>query len=110
MKQASILWVSAPARLEDIIQPDNGVSHPYTVAKAIRLTWDDYENFVTDFLVKRDFIEENAGLCKMDETGVWHCLLVLHRGHTDGVLVMPEEQGSAYHMAYLPTGADQYAE
>ena len=103
-------WVSTPARLEDILQPDNGENRQYAVTKAIRLAWDDYENFVTDFLVKRDFIEENAGLCKVDEHGVWHCLLVLHRGHTDGVLVMPGVDGNSRHMAYLPSGADQYPE
>ena len=110
MKKAEIFWVPAPARLEDIIQPHISEAHPFVVAKAIRLPWEDYENFVTDFLVEREFLTNNADVCKVDEDGTWHCLLVLQRGHTDGVLAMPDEQGRFRSMAYLPNGADRYPE
>ena len=103
-------WVPDPARLEDLIQPNISESRQFVVAKAIRLPWDDYENFVTDLLVDREFLTENADVCTVDDDGTWHCLLVLHRGHTDGVLVMPDEQNRFRSMAYLPNGADQYEE
>ena len=47
----------------------------------------DYENFTTDMIADRQFIEDNASLCSRGET--WRCILVQQRGRTDGVLVLP---------------------
>ena len=59
----------------------------YQIVKVIKLTKIDYENFITDMIADRQFIEDNAALCS--QGGVWRCLLVQQRGRSDGVLVMP---------------------
>ena len=55
----------------------------------VKLAKIDYENFITDMLADRQFIEDHAALCAKGE--VWRCILVQQRGHADGVLVMPED-------------------
>ena len=73
--------------------------HPYTIVEEVRLSHIDYENFTTDFLADREFIEENADLCSKGE--VWSCLLVQQRGRSDGVLVIPYDLCFVEYAAYL---------
>ena len=40
--------------------------HIFSVAETIELDWIDYENFVTDMLADRQFIEDNAHLCQTE--------------------------------------------
>ena len=76
----------------------------YRIVKTIELGKLDYENFVTDMLADRQFIEDNAGLCSRG--GVWQCLLIRQRGCSDGILVMPE--GGCYvGWAALTNGIEQ---
>ena len=110
IRKPSVLWVSGAVRLEDITHLNISQRHPYVIAKAIRLDRLGYENFISDFTVERDFLEQHAKLCKTDKKGVWHCLLVLERGHSDGVLVMPDEEGFVKYAAYLAKGADQFVD
>jgi len=53
------------------------------------------------------FIEENKGLCRIDEDGVWLCLLVKRRGQSDGVLVMPDGRDYPKYAAYYPGEEDE---
>ena len=73
----------------------------FKVVKTIRLTKIDYENFITDMIADRQFIEENAGLCSKGT--VWDCIFVQQRGRADGVLVMPIDQCFVGWAAYLPS-------
>ena len=75
--------------IEDLMQPYL-LAHErkYRIVKTIELGKIDYENFVTDMLADRQFIEDNAGLCSRGE--VWQCLLIRQRRCSDGILVMPE--------------------
>ena len=81
-------FVESPRIIEDLLAP-----HPieqeiqYEIVKTVKLAKIDYENFITDMIADRLFIEENAALCA--QGGVWRCLLVQQRGRTDGVLVVP---------------------
>ena len=81
-------FVERPRIIEDLKVP-----HPieqetqYEIVKTAKLAKIDYENFITDMIADRQFIEENAALCA--QGGVWRCLLVQQRSRTDGVLVMP---------------------
>ena len=81
-------FVESPRIIEDLLAP-----HPieqetqYEIVKTVKLAKTDYENFITDMIADRQFIEENAALCA--QGGVWRCLLVQQRGRTDGVLVVP---------------------
>ena len=60
----------------------------YQIVKTIELGRIDYENFVTDMLADRQFIEDDAASCSRGE--VWQCLLIRQCGTGDGVLVVPE--------------------
>ena len=81
-------FVESPRIIEDLMTP-----HPveqecqYEIAKTVRLAKIDYENFITDMIADRQFIEDDAAMYSQGE--VWRCLLVQQRGRADGVLVMP---------------------
>ena len=81
-------FVESPRIVEDLMAP-----HPiererrYEIAKTVKLAKIDYEDFITDMIADRQFIEDNASLCS--QGGSWRCILVQQRGRTDGVLVMP---------------------
>ena len=82
-------FVERPRTIEDLLQPHLfEKKQEYRIVKIIELGKMDYENFVTDMLADRQFIEDNAGLCSRGE--VWQCLLIRQRGCSDGILVMPE--------------------
>ena len=81
-------FVESPRIIEDLLAP-----HPieqetqYEIVKTVKLAKIDYENFITDMIADRQFIEDNVSLCSRGE--IWHCILVQQRGRTDGVLVVP---------------------
>lgn len=82
-------FAERPRRIEDLLVPYLlEKERPYEIARRLRLTKIDYENFITDMLADRRFIEDASGLCSREP--IWKCLLVQQRGRTDGVLVMPE--------------------
>ena len=68
-------FVSDPRRIEDLT-----VLHlvekerPFEVVKIVKLAKIDYENFITDMVADRQFIEDHAPLCSKGE--VWRCILV----------------------------------
>ena len=83
-------FVESPRTINDLMVP-----HPieqeriYEIVKTIKLSGIDYENFITDMVADRQFIEDNTALCSREE--IWHCILVQQRERRDGVLVMPED-------------------
>ena len=82
-------FVERPRRLEDLMVPHLvEKEQPYRIVTEIQLPALDYENFITDMLADRQFIEDNAALCSRGE--VWQCLLIRQRRCSDGILVMPE--------------------
>ncbi len=83
-------FVKAPHRIEDLLKPHLvEKERAYKVVKQVKLAKIDYENFITDMIADRQFIEDSAALCSKDET--WHCILVQQCGCMDGVLVMPKD-------------------
>ena len=83
-------FVERPRRIEDLIVPHPiEQERPYRIVTEIQLPAIAYENFVTDMLADRQFIEDRGRRCKKGEA--WDCLLVRRRGQPDGVLVMPED-------------------
>ena len=82
-------FVECPRTIDDLMKPYL-LAHEqeYQIVKTVEIGKMDYENFVTDMLADRQFIEDNAGLCLQGE--VWQCLLIRQRGCSDGILVMPE--------------------
>lgn len=99
-KTGHAFFVHRPATINDLQRP-----HPlereqaYTIVKTIALGVIDYENFITDMLVDRQFIEDYADRCERGES--WKCLYVHQRGCKDGVLVMPDKDCYVKYAAYL---------
>ena len=82
-------FVERPRTIEDLLQPHLfEQEREYRIVKTIVLGKMDYENFITDMLADRQFIEDYAALCS--QGGVWKCLLIQQHGCSEGVLVMPE--------------------
>ena len=95
-------FVENPRILEDLIVPHPvEMERQFMVVKTVRLTKIDYENFITDMIADRQFIEENAALCSKGT--VWNCIFVQQRGREDGVLVLPIDQSFVGWAAYLPS-------
>ena len=94
-------FVERPRRVEDLQIPHLiDRERPYRIVTAVQLPKIDYENFITDMLADRQFIEDYGKRCKAGD--VWECLLVQQRGHTDGVLVLPEQDCFVSWAAYVP--------
>ena len=79
-------FVFRPRTVADLLigNPD-GRMMEYRIVKIICLSKIDYENFTTDLLADRQFIEDNAALC----TATGDCLLVKTRGTDAELLVVP---------------------
>ena len=93
-------FVELPRRIEELQRPHLiDRERPYSIAATVVLRKIDYENFITDMIADRQFLEEHADLCREGE--VWRCVLVKQRGKSDGVLVVPDGCYVKY-AAYLP--------
>ena len=72
---------------------------PYRIVERIVLTRLEYENFLADMSVERQFIEDFALLC-VTENRQNGCLLIQKGGHrADGILVLPENGGCVKYAA-----------
>lgn len=81
-------FVKRPRTADDLLRPHLiEQEQEYEVVKTITLSAMDYENFITDMLADRAFLEENAGLCS--KSAPFFCLLITRRGGENGVLVVP---------------------
>ena len=72
---------------------------PIKVEKIIILPKENYRNFITDMTVERLFLRKYNSLCKIDDEGVWHCLLVVPQGSQVGILVMADNLGFSEYAA-----------
>ena len=94
-------FVPCPRRIDDLLdQTQSGMLRPYRVIKTVELGAVDYENFITNMLAERQFLEPAAWLCGAGET-MW-CIKVKRKGRADGVLVVPYNKCSVGWAAYLP--------
>ena len=93
-------FIRRPASLQDLLKPcPIERKRPFEVVKSIVLHKIDYENFITDMLADREFIEKHALLCA---TGtVWKCLFAQMRNRRDGVLVVPQNDCYVGWASYL---------
>jgi hypothetical protein len=82
---------------------------PIKVEKAIILPEDDYRNFITDMTVERLYLRKYSSLCKIDNDGIWHCLLVLLQGSQAGILVMADEDGLPDYAALFWSKCNMYS-
>jgi hypothetical protein len=79
---------------------------PFIVEKNITLRKEDYENFVSDLGVERQFIDDNKGLCRI-EKGIYHSIFVRRWGKKDGILVMSDRSDRPLFAAYYDFDADR---
>ena len=102
MKKSGLaVFVDYPRILSDLQKDQlSGYEQRYEIVKSVTLGKMDYDNFCTDMVADRMFIEDYANLCN---TGaVWKCLFVHQRGRKDGILVIPTEGCHVGYAAYLP--------
>ena len=86
-------FVFSPRNADDFNQPfPLDKIQPYRIIGCIALNGMDYENFVTDMLVEREYLEPFEELCR---TGaVYECVLVCRQGNNrTGILVIPDSGG-----------------
>lgn len=97
MEQA--YFIKRPRMIMDLQKPhlvDD--ERPYVVVHEILLKPMDYENFITDMVADRQFIETYADLCSESEP--MKCLLIRRRDRREGVLVIPENKAYVKWAAY----------
>ena len=88
-------FVDRPRVLADLTDNHNlSQAHRYEIAAKITLDAENYENFICDMLVERQFIEDNAALCEDGE--IKKCLFVYMRGGHSGILVVPDPNDNDY--------------
>ena len=93
-------FVFEPRRTEDLAFGHcEGKWMDYEVVKTVCLSKIDYENFSTDLLADRQFIEDNIALCQ----NPGDCLLVTDRKHTEEILVMPWRERFVRYAALRPS-------
>lgn len=83
-------FIRRPRRIEELRADENGRRHPYRIVSSLRLGGIDYENFVTDLLADRAFLENAPGCGEVGN--VLCCLRVSCPGRED-VLVVPDGTG-----------------
>ncbi len=61
----------------------------YKIVKKIAISNIDYDNFISDLCVERDFIKKNK-LCCFIHDNVYHCIYVHKKNSEKGILIMPD--------------------
>lgn len=77
------------------------------IEKIVELPEAEYKHFKTAPLRDMPFIAENTDLMHRDENGVFHCLLVLGEGTSDGILIESEGYNYARYSSFMP-GAREF--
>lgn len=95
-------FVKQPRTIGDLLSPI-AEKHRFKIAEVVVLQAVDYENFITDMLADRPFL--NSNLFGRIEGETWYCVFVTQSGSKDGVLVLPEGDHVDY-AAYLAYDGD----
>ena len=94
-------FVRKPSRMNNLLKPHRIEDEQnFEIVRTILLPQIDYENFVTDLTVDRDYLEQYAHLCGIED-GVWKCLLIQQETAKTGILVMPEDGCWVGYAAYF---------
>jgi len=82
-------FVKYPRRVDELKQPHAlTAEQPYEIVGRAELDWMDYDNFVTDMLADREFLE--TWLLVAGEGTPMRCVLVTCDVRRDRILVVPE--------------------
>ena len=94
-------FFNRPRVLTDLLVPHTIEDEKaFLIARRIDLRPIDYENFVSDLRVERDYIENYAKLCTQ-QNNIFQCLLISECGNSDGILVVPDENGTVRSAAFF---------
>lgn len=97
-------FVRRPRTIDDLYRPHLiEAERPFEVVRVVTLAGIDYENFATDMLADRQFLEDYASLCSK-AAPVLNCLFVKYRRGNDGILVVPN--GAFVYMAAYYSNPD----
>ncbi|MDI6877937.1 MAG: DUF6329 domain-containing protein [Desulfitobacteriaceae bacterium] len=77
------------------------------IEKIVELPEAEYKYFKSAPLRDMPLIAENTDLMYRDENGVFHCLLVLGEGTSDGILIESEGYNYARYSSFMP-GAREF--
>ena len=92
-------FVRFPRRIDDLLGPHPMQWEiPFQIQKTISLAHIDYENFVTDMIADRWFLEAYHELCSF--LPPFQCLFVHAHGVNDGILVVPDRKCYVGYAAY----------
>lgn len=96
-------FVRYPDQIYDLKVPHLiNLEEEYEIVKIVELDHIDYENFITDFLADRQFIEDNYHLCfPCSANEPKKCLFVKWKKRPDGVLVVPYDGCFVKEAAYI---------
>ena len=83
-------FLRRPRRIEELRAEEDGQRRPYRIVKTVCLGGMDYENFVTDLLADRAFLEDFPG--SGQDGPLVRCLCVSCKGR-GSVLVLPDGTG-----------------
>ncbi|OQB13001.1 MAG: hypothetical protein BWY15_01965 [Firmicutes bacterium ADurb.Bin193] len=94
-------FVKLPFTVNDLKKPhDTKDKRQFRIVRTVDLAQIDYENFINDLCVDRQFIEDNAGVMRITD-GEYQCIFVSQKGKTDGILVMSDGEDFPKYAAYL---------
>ncbi len=77
------------------------------IEKIVELPESEYRSFKAAPLRDISFIEENKNLMYQDTNGIYHCLLAMGEGCSDGILIEAEGYDYARFASFLP-GAREF--
>lgn len=77
------------------------------IEKIVELPEAEYKYFKSAPIRDMSFIAENTNRMYRDENGVFHCLLVMGEGSSDGVLIEAEGYNYARYSSFMP-GAREF--
>lgn len=83
-------FIRRPRRIEELRAEGSGRRRPYRIVSSLHLGGMDYENFVTDLLADRAFLEGIPG-CGKDGTVL--CFLRVSCPDREDILVVPDGAG-----------------
>lgn len=97
----SAYFVKLPFTVDDLKKPHHTKDERrFRIVRTVELAQIDYENFITDLCVDRQFIEDSAEVMRIVD-GEYQCVFVRQKGKTDGILVMSEGEVFPKYAAYL---------
>ena len=77
----------------------------FVIEKTIRIPEKEFASMLGNPMEDKDFIAENKDLMYQDFNGIYHCLLVMGEGRTDGILVESDGYDYARYASYVPEAA-----